>query len=135
MRARKLLAYREVARAYPTLLKKSMLDILGYILGFYPVPKEGRLDYKYNARAAKPQIFHYWGRHFVVITWNGGKTITIPAGKALNAETGRIHWPLSLLAQKYSGTSIKQNPQTGVYSKFTDTAYPHNVQKVLQNKL
>nr|MBP8855169.1 carboxypeptidase regulatory-like domain-containing protein [Oscillospiraceae bacterium] len=52
----------------------------------------------------------------IVITWNGGKTITIPAGKALNAETGRIHWPLSLLAQKYSGTSIKQNPQTGVYS-------------------
>ncbi len=48
MRASKLLAYREVARAYPTLLKKSMLDILGYILGFCPVPKEGRLDYKWD---------------------------------------------------------------------------------------
>lgn len=56
----------------------------------------------------------------IVIDWNGGEPITIPAGKAQPKEQGRIYWPLSLLAELYKGIKFvetpignKTNPETG----------------------
>lgn len=56
----------------------------------------------------------------IVIDWNGGELITIPAGKAQPKEPGRIYWPLSLLVELYKGISFvempianKTNPETG----------------------
>lgn len=53
----------------------------------------------------------------LVISWNGGQTITIPAGQALADEAGRICYPLSYLAEKYKNsaaiTANNMNPETG----------------------
>lgn len=56
----------------------------------------------------------------IVIKWSGGTDIVIPAGKAQRDEAGRIYWPLSLLAELYSGISYVDptavewvNPETG----------------------
>lgn len=59
----------------------------------------------------------------LVITWNGGNIITIPVGKAQPKDTGRIYWPLSLLAELYKPGAVtdpvtpeqpnKDNPATG----------------------
>ncbi|MEG2660043.1 MAG: YDG domain-containing protein, partial [Oscillospiraceae bacterium] len=59
----------------------------------------------------------------MVITSNGEKQITIPAGKAKNAENGRHFWSLSQLAELYKNHTFtekpnKQNPSTNGY---TDT--------------
>ena len=48
----------------------------------------------------------------LVIKWNGGDTITIPAGKAAKAESGRIYYPLSLLEEMYKDAQLK-DPATG----------------------
>ncbi|GEM_PF-6752038 len=62
------------------------------------------------------------GKNYVtlVINWNGGNTITIPAGKAQINEANRISWSLAMLEQIYkkieADTSITKNPinpQTG----------------------
>ena len=60
----------------------------------------------------------------LVITWNGGKKITIPAGMAQPFEKLRVYYPLSLLAKLYDGAELsdaqpvvakgdKRNPATG----------------------
>ncbi|MEG0090447.1 MAG: hypothetical protein RSA20_01385, partial [Oscillospiraceae bacterium] len=59
----------------------------------------------------------------MVISRNGGKAITIPAGKAKNAEEGRYFWPLSQLAELYKNYSFTANngatsPNTGVYGYY-----------------
>ncbi|MEG1104720.1 MAG: MBG domain-containing protein, partial [Oscillospiraceae bacterium] len=61
----------------------------------------------------------------MVITSNGEKQITIPAGKAKNAENGRHFWSLSQLAELYKNHTFtekpnKQNPSTNGYG-YTDT--------------
>ncbi|MEG0650277.1 MAG: hypothetical protein RR764_10625, partial [Oscillospiraceae bacterium] len=61
----------------------------------------------------------------MVITSNGEKQITIPAGKAKNAENGRHFWSLSQLAELYKNHTFtekpnKQNPSTNGYTD-TDT--------------
>ncbi len=38
----------------------------------------------------------------LTIQWDGGADIEIPAGTALSAESGRVHWTLSDLAELYS---------------------------------
>lgn len=53
----------------------------------------------------------------LVIDWNGGKTITIPAGKAPKAEGNRVYYPLSYLAELFKNTQYvapgQLNPETG----------------------
>lgn len=49
----------------------------------------------------------------LIINWNGGSTIVIPSGKAQPDETGRIYWPLSLLAELYEHEPTGVNPETG----------------------
>ncbi len=57
----------------------------------------------------------------IVISWNGGEDIYIPAGAAQKSETSRIYYPLSLLAQLYKDAKINEivqvvqggNPETG----------------------
>ncbi|MEF9880756.1 MAG: hypothetical protein RR975_15180, partial [Clostridia bacterium] len=56
----------------------------------------------------------------MVITWNGGKKISIPAGYALKDEAGRIYYPLSLLEKLYEKEIVAEklltnhlNPTTG----------------------
>ena len=48
----------------------------------------------------------------LVVEWNGGETITIPAGEARSPEAGRIYYPLSLLVELYDGSTLT-NPETG----------------------
>lgn len=59
----------------------------------------------------------------LVISWNGGQTITIPAGQALADEAGRIYYPLSYLAEKYKNsaaiTAHNMNPETGGVMEIT----------------
>ena len=55
----------------------------------------------------------------LVIHWNNGNTITIPADKAQADAKGRIYWPLSVLEELYGEeyvkpSSNKVNPNTGV---------------------
>ncbi len=54
----------------------------------------------------------------LVISWNGGKTITIPAGKVQQSEINRVYWPLSRLAELYAdiptdAVLTQINPGTG----------------------
>ena len=57
----------------------------------------------------------------IVISWNGGEDIYIPAGTAQKSEASRIYYPLSLLAQLYKDAKINEivevvqssNPETG----------------------
>ncbi|MEG0763136.1 MAG: YDG domain-containing protein, partial [Oscillospiraceae bacterium] len=68
----------------------------------------------------------------MVISRANGKAITIPAGKAKNAESGRIYWQLSELAELYKNYTFtkipdKTNPSTngfGYYDSETDTTVP-----------
>ena len=48
----------------------------------------------------------------LVIRWNGGEDIIIPAGQARPAESLRIYYPLSLLEELYAGKSLT-DPVTG----------------------
>ena len=53
----------------------------------------------------------------LVIQWNGGNDIVIPAGKAAD-EKGRLYWPLNVLEEMYGKaynkpTADKVNPSTG----------------------
>ena len=48
----------------------------------------------------------------LVIRWNGGEDIVIPAGKAQLPESLRIYYPLSLLAELYAEMELT-NPETG----------------------
>ncbi|MEG2575724.1 MAG: hypothetical protein RSA41_06805, partial [Christensenella sp.] len=54
----------------------------------------------------------------LVITWNGGKDIVIPAGKAPDAEKDRDVWTLAELSKIYNKYSLgnKKSPNTGVDS-------------------
>ncbi|MGN0625590.1 MAG: YDG domain-containing protein [Oscillospiraceae bacterium] len=71
----------------------------------------------------------------LVINWNGGKTITIPAGQALADEAGRIYYPLSYLEQKYQIVSAsapdKMNPGTGVFAELIACAPAENKDTVI----
>lgn len=57
----------------------------------------------------------------LVISWNGGEDIYIPAGAAQKSEVSRVYYPLSLLAQLYKDAKISEivqvvqggNPETG----------------------
>lgn len=62
----------------------------------------------------------------LILSWNGGDDIVIPAGKAKKPENGRAYYTLEYLAELYgertaspenSGIAavpdIKANPQTG----------------------
>ena len=53
----------------------------------------------------------------IVIKWDGGEDIVIPAGAALPREKGRIFWPLSLLSEMYKESVLVTedgvNPTTG----------------------
>ena len=54
----------------------------------------------------------------LVIEWAGGDTVTIPAGKALAAESGRVYYPISYLAEQYKNAAAAApangiNPSTG----------------------
>ena len=42
----------------------------------------------------------------IVIEWEGGATITIPAGKTQVSEDNRIYYPLSLLEELYEGVAL-----------------------------
>ncbi len=57
------------------------------------------------------------GNITLVIRWNGGEDIVIPAGKAQTVESLRIYYPLSLLAELYANNQAvdlnKFNPETG----------------------
>ena len=62
------------------------------------------------------------------IHWNGGDTIIIPAGKALN-EKNRIYYPLSYLAS-YDFGSVdwsKLNPETGGVLEIEASATSNNI--------
>ena len=48
----------------------------------------------------------------LVIRWNGGEEIVIPAGQAQPAESLRIYYPLSLLAELYADAALT-DPATG----------------------
>ena len=48
----------------------------------------------------------------LVIRWNGGEEIVIPAGKAQSSESTRIYWPLSMLEELYAEASLT-DPETG----------------------
>ena len=48
----------------------------------------------------------------LVIRWNGGEEIVIPAGKAQSSESTRIYWPLSMLEELYAEASLTA-PETG----------------------
>ena len=48
----------------------------------------------------------------LVIDWNGGNTITIPAGKAQTNEANRIYWSLSILEQIYKNIDFVETPIT-----------------------
>lgn len=48
----------------------------------------------------------------MTITWNGGREIYIPAGKALADEAGRIYFPLSYLETLFNAAP-DANPETG----------------------
>lgn len=65
----------------------------------------------------------------IVIQWNGGADIIIPAGQALN-ETLRIYHPLSYLAEYgFEAGSGKLNPETGGVMEVVvvETAGTHQV--------
>ncbi|WP_312641284.1 beta-L-arabinofuranosidase domain-containing protein [Hydrogenoanaerobacterium sp.] len=56
----------------------------------------------------------------MVIYWNGGNTITIPAGMGQKVDAGRVYWQLSELAERYKDvkfveTAVNEmaNPETG----------------------
>lgn len=53
----------------------------------------------------------------LIISWNGGTNITIPAGKAQKPEAGRIYYPLSLLEELYKASKMPVvlgiNPESG----------------------
>ncbi|WMJ83352.1 InlB B-repeat-containing protein [Oscillospiraceae bacterium LTW-04] len=58
----------------------------------------------------------------LVIDWNGGKTITVPAGMYQDEDASRIYWPLSLLETLYGDAPTKTiitNPTTGGVIKVT----------------
>ncbi|RPF47678.1 hypothetical protein EDD70_0476 [Hydrogenoanaerobacterium saccharovorans] len=68
----------------------------------------------------------------LVISWDGGNTITIPAGQALKPEAGRIYYPLSLLEKlnKDAKTQIVSgiNPETGGDGNVWDLEAPATVE-------
>jgi hypothetical protein len=48
----------------------------------------------------------------LVVDWSNGNTITIPAGKAQQNESGRIYWPLSRLEELYDDVTFVETPDT-----------------------
>ncbi len=57
----------------------------------------------------------------MIIDWDGGKTITIPAGKALDVEANRVYYPLSYLEKVYAGSEItpEGKPAVPMYNPAT----------------
>ncbi len=51
----------------------------------------------------------------LVINWDGGDPISIPAGRVPDYEPGRVSWPFSMLARlmKGNGEKISFSPETG----------------------
>ncbi len=51
----------------------------------------------------------------LVINWDGGDPISIPAGRAPDYEPGRVSWPFSMLARlmKENGEKISFSPESG----------------------
>lgn len=80
-------------------------------------------------------VMELLGKHNVtlVIEWDGGDTITIPAGKAQSTEGSRLYWPLSSLAELYKGqqpsedkpgTTPEQPSEPDKSNPSTGDAYP-----------
>lgn len=53
------------------------------------------------------------GKVGMIINWNGGREIYIPAGEALKPESGRLYYPLSYLTTIYNVAPDSVNPATG----------------------
>lgn len=80
-------------------------------------------------------VMELLGKHNVtlVIEWDGGDTITIPAGKAQSTEGSRLYWSLSSLAELYKGeqpsedkpgTTPEQPSEPDKSNPSTGDAYP-----------